>query len=194
MRKGRLRLLKYFVHRIAVFSCLLPFRIYAQNEVPSSAHVISLSECVSYALQHQPLLQQTRLNEEISASNTRIALADWWPQLNLTGNLQHYVQQPVVIFPDFTNPGGPKRKNTTGVINNSTLQLSATQNLYNTGLMIAGKTAPDYRLLASQNTKSAKIDLIVNVSKAYYDVLLSEQQIKVLGEDVQRQEKNTTNT
>ena len=88
---------------------------------------------------------------------------------------------------------GPKRKITTGVVNNSTVQLSATQNLYKTDLLFAGKTAQDYRMLARENTQSSKIDVVVNVSKAYYDVLLSGQQLKVLEEDVNRLEKNARN-
>ncbi len=191
MRIRPLRLLKYFVRQVAIIAMILPFRLYAQDNPAKPGAAITLDQCVSYALQHQPLLQKTQLNEDISKSNERIALSGWFPQLNLTGNLQHYIEQPVVIFPDFTNPSGPKRKITTGVLNNSSFQFSATQNLLNTSLLFAGKTAPDYNLLSRENTQLAKIDVVVNVSKAYYDVLLSNQQIKVLGEDVQRLEKNT---
>ncbi len=41
-----------------------------------------------------------------------------------------------------------------------------------------------------QTTVSDKIDVTVNVSKAFYDVLLTEKQIEVLDDDIVRLERN----
>ena len=175
-----------------VFIVILPaITLQAQNSSPGKVTQTTLPWCIDYALEHQPQLKEVQLNEDINESNIRIASAGWLPQVMATANVQHYVQLPVLIFPDFNNPSGPKRKVTAGVLNSSTVQLSATQNLYRTDLMFARRTAPDYRMLAAEDTKKTKIDVITEVSKGYYDVLLSDQQINVLGEDVQRLEKNT---
>ncbi len=192
MTKKLFRVLKDNNYWIVFFVFFQPHFIRAQNASGVSDSTASLSACISYAMEHQPLLRETQLNESISASNVKLALSGWFPQVTATANMEHYIQQPTVIFPDFTNPTGPKRKITTGVLNNSTATLGVTQNIYTTDLLFAGKTAPDYRLIASENTRKSKIDVVVDVSKAFYDVLLSEQQIKVLNEDVQRLEKNKT--
>jgi outer membrane protein len=173
---------------------MIPFRAnqaLAENLPDSVRSDFNLIRCIDYALKNQPILNQTRLDELITNKNIQIALSGVLPQLSINANMQHYLQLPVLIFPDFSNPTGPKRKITTGVLNTSAMQLSATQNIYNTQLLFAGRTAPDYRRLSGENTERFKIDVVVNVSRAFYDVLLTEQQIKVLSEDVQRQQVNT---
>ncbi len=43
---------------------------------------ITLQQCVGYALQHQPLLQQSLIDEAITESAIRSRLSEWYPQLN----------------------------------------------------------------------------------------------------------------
>jgi outer membrane protein TolC len=62
--------------------------------------------------------------------------------------------------------------------------------LYSNDVLLAGKTARSFRVQAEQNTENYKIDLIVKVSKGYYDVLLSQLQLKVYSEAIIRLERN----
>ncbi len=151
---------------------------------------VNLNTCIKYALNHQPIIQQMQLNEDITRQDIRIALSDWFPQINANAGLQHYLKQPVSIFPDFTNPSGPKREITTGVLNTSSLQFSASQVLYNNDVLIAAKSEKYYKLKSSQTTKERKIDLVVEVSKSYYDVLLSEANLNFLKDDIIRIDKS----
>ncbi|SMB99379.1 hypothetical protein SAMN00120144_0164 [Hymenobacter roseosalivarius DSM 11622] len=45
------------------------------------------------------------------------------------------------------------------------------------------------RLNNSQNTTAFKIDVVTNVSKAFYDILLTQEQLRILDEAIVRQEK-----
>ncbi len=155
--------------------------------IPDSA---DLNTCLVYAMDHQPLVKQLQINEEISRRDVGIALSDWLPQIDLSGSFQKYIKQPVTIFPDLSNPEGPKREITTGVKNTSAIQLNANQEIFNSDVFIAGKTAKYYRLRSRQTTHQSKIQLVVNVSKAYYDILLSTAQMDFLQEDFARQEKS----
>ncbi len=155
--------------------------------IPDSA---DLNTCLVYAMKHQPLVQQLQINEEISRRDVGIALSDWLPQIDLSGSFQKYVKQPVSIFPDFSNPEGPKREITTGVKNTSAIQLNASQEIFNSDVFIAAKSAKYYRLRSRQATHQSKIQLVVDVSKAYYDILLSTAQMDFLQEDFARQEKS----
>lgn len=152
----------------------------------------NLNDCINYALVNQPLLQQIKIDEDITRQDIRISLAGWLPEVNLDANDQHYLKLPVSFFPNLNDPSGPKQKITSGVANTSALQFSANQTLYSTDLFFAGKTAHNLKKLSKVNTQSSKIDLVVNVSKAFYDVLLSQQQLDVLNEDIIRLEKNYT--
>jgi outer membrane protein TolC len=154
-----------------------------QNIITDSATV---NDCIKYALQNQPLVKQLNLDEGIARQNIRIALADWLPQINASAGLQHYLKQPVFLFPDLTNPTGPKILVPNGVLYNSSVQFSATQNIFNSDVYIAGRTAGNYRLQASQTTRSAMIELVVEINKAFYDVLLSKEQLNIIIEEINR--------
>jgi outer membrane protein TolC len=62
----------------------------------------------------------------------------------------------------------------------------ADQVIYNADVMLASQAARYSKLQARQNIESAKIDVIVNVSKAFYDILLTREQLNVLEEDIIR--------
>jgi outer membrane protein len=155
--------------------------------IPDSA---DLNTCLVYAMNHQPLVQQLQINEEISRRDVGIALSDWLPQIDLSGSFQKYVKQPVTIFPDPSNPEGPKREITTGVKNTSAIQLNANQTIFNSDVLIAGTSAKNYKLRSRQTTNQRRIQLVVQVSKAYYDVLLSTARLDFLQEDFSRQQKS----
>src|SRR5882762_8036077 len=114
---------------------------------------LSLDDCLAYAMNHQPFVQQAKIDEAITERVIKSKLADWYPQINLGYTFQHYLQQPSI-----TNPLALK--------NSSTTSVSVTQNILNRDVLLASKTAGDVRLNASQNTQLSKIDLVVDVSKS----------------------------
>jgi outer membrane protein len=154
-----------------------------QNLLTDSA---TINECLKYAFRNQPLVKQLKLDEGITNQNIRIALADWLPQITSGANLQHYLKQPVLLFPDISNPAGPKILIPSGVLYNSGISLSATQNIFNADVYIAGRTARTYRLQSAQTSKSALTEMVIEISKAFYDVLLSEEQLNLINEEITR--------
>jgi outer membrane protein TolC len=66
------------------------------------------------------------------------------------------------------------------------MQVNATQSIFNRDVLLASSTASKVRIQASQNTTRSKIDVVVDVTKAFYDVLATLQQIKVGEEDIIR--------
>jgi outer membrane protein TolC len=73
-----------------------------------------------------------------------------------------------------------------GVTNTSTGQLYLNQSIFNRDVLLANKTKGDVRLQTQQETVSRKIDVTANVSKAFYDILATQQQIKVANENIVR--------
>jgi outer membrane protein len=165
--------------------CMISFALNAQGEKILSDS-ITIDECLGYAMNHQPLVKQLRLDEEIANQNVKIALSEWLPQINSSAGYQYYLKQPVSIFPDLSNPTGPKMPLTTGVRNNSSVQFNASQNIFTNDLYFAGRTARYYRQQAKQTTRKELVQLVVDISKAFYDVLLSEQMLNIIDEDIDR--------
>lgn len=167
--------------------CFSPFLIRAQGKTDTLLKDANLHDCVQYALKHQPLINQSAIDEDIAETTIRSKLSDWYPQINFAYNLQHYLQLPTSFFPD---ANGNKKATRVGVKNTSNFQITGTQNIFNSDLLLASRTAADIRTQVRQTTVSNKIDVVVEVSKAYYNLLLSQQQVKVLDENIVRLERS----
>jgi outer membrane protein len=150
----------------------------AQSETDTLLQEASLQDCVKYALAHQPSLQQSLLNEQIVNQEIKTKLADWFPQINFNFNVQHYYKLPTSIF-----QGNQVH---IGSINTSSGQFSITQNIFNRDVLLAATSAGDVREQAAQSTASNKINVIVDVSKAYYSVLLAQNQFDLINQDIAR--------
>jgi len=146
----------------------------------------TLENCLQYALTHQPLLKQSQLNEQIAEQTIKSKLADWFPQLNFNFNLQHNYKLPTSIF-----QGNPVN---IGVINTSSGQFSLSQTIFDRDVLLASTTAGDVREQTKQQTASEKINVIVSVSKAYYAVLLTQNQIDLINQDIARLELSLKDT
>ena len=144
---------------------------------------VSLQDCINYALKHQPLIQQSAIDEEIVSNTIKSRLADWYPQVAVNYNLLHYFQLPVAFIPDANGEKHPAR---TGVANTSAIGFSVSQNIFNKDVLLANRTSGDVLQQSRQRTISNKIDVVVEVSKAFYDVLLTERQVQVLDENIVR--------
>lgn len=156
---------------------LIPIITHAQ-QTDSLLQQATLENVVKYALDHQPAVQQALLDQRITEKTIRGRLADWYPQINATANYQRNIDLPAAVF------DGQVRY--LGVNNNSALQLNGTQTLFNRDVLLAGRTASTIRQQAAQVTGRTKLDVVVDVTKAFYDLLATSQQIKVGEEDIIR--------
>ncbi len=164
---------------------LLPFcfttTAYCQ-QLNDSISSLSLKQCIDYALQHQPGLQQSLIRATIAKASNAISLSGWYPQVGVTANFNHYLQRPTAL----SNINGVETPVQTSVVNTSTPAVGITQTIFNPALVYAAKVAPLNLKAAEQSIDSSKIDLVANVSKTFYSLLLTLQQIDVLKEDTAR--------
>ena len=157
----------------------LPHAILAQSNNDSAfLSSATLQDCIQYAIRHNPDLQNAKINEDITETIIKSKLADWYPQVNFIYNLQHNFQLPTFNFNGNLSHSG--------TYNTSGAQLGLTQNIFNRDVLLATRTSKDVRLLSGQNTEEQKINLAVLVSKAFYDLILTQQQLKVIEEDIVR--------
>ncbi len=152
--------------------------VQAQQQQDSILSDATLEECVQYALNNQPRIQQSLIDEKIVNANVKSRLADWYPQINFDYTLQHYFKTPITVI-----NGTPV---STAAENFSTAYFSVNQNIFNRDVLLASRTARDVRIQASQITTNNKIDLTLNVSKAFYALLLAQQQIELVDQDIIR--------
>src|SRR5690349_15876676 len=142
----------------------------------------TLPGCIQYALAHQPHIQQSMLDEKIAGATIKSKLADWFPQISLDAYYQHNIKLPTNFF------NGAYIAN--GTSNISSIGVSGTQNIFNPDVLLAARTSGDIKKAYSQVTDSVRIGTIAGVSKAFYDVLLTQRQISVLDEDIVRLDRS----
>lgn len=167
-----------------IFSFVFP-SLFSKAQVSTAdttLTTVTLQSAIEYAIKRQPLIQQSLIDEAITASQIRSRLADWYPQINFNYNIQHNFILPTSII-----GGNPVQF---GVRNTSAGQFTITQSIFNKDVLLANRTKGDVLLQTKQATEGNKIELVSNVSKAFYDVLATQQQIKVAEENIVRLQRS----
>lgn len=177
MNKNRVSVIRLLL----VSFILCSVNVNAQNK-DSLLQDATLQNIIKYALKNQPAVQQSVIDEKITELQIKSKLSEWYPQINFNYLYQHNFQVQTSII------GGNAVK--LGVDNTSALQFTASQSIFNRDVLLASRTKGDVRMQAKQQTEGTKIDVAVSVSKAFYDVLATEQQIKVVNENIIRLEKS----
>lgn len=149
-----------------------------ESKLQSNAN---LDELIDYALRNRIELKQAQLDQEIGEREIASALSGWFPQINATGSLSHSFQLPTANINGTNVPMGQK--------NNSALTFQADQAILNPQLFQASKAAQFVRQQNNLNLENTKINTVVSISKAYYDILTSEEQIKIINENITRLER-----
>ncbi len=146
---------------------------------------LTLQECLDFALNNKPSIKQAQIDEDITEREIRASLSAWLPQVRSQFGYNNNLKIPTNII----NRDGEQQTVQFGVKNNSNVLFQADQVLYNTDVLFAAKTARFLRTQSKQNTTDDKINTIVNVSKVFYDVLFTQDQVKVLDDVIKRQQK-----
>ncbi|MGD0583615.1 MAG: TolC family protein [Bacteroidales bacterium] len=187
-RENKFWVLKYALAALMLF--FLPLSLVSQPVTDTLPSKVTLSQCISYALANHSLIKQSMIDEDIMKKNIRISLSGWYPQVELDADFQHYFKIPYVYYPDPANPAGPPIQLPAVTSNVSSGILAANQIIYSSSLLYAARSSKELRNEASENTESSRINIYVNVSKAFFDVLLTEAQLRVLDEDIMRLQRN----
>lgn len=167
---------------LVIFSWLVFQAGFAQSHPQLPQHAFTLEQCIQFAVVNHPEIKQAQLDERITEYSIQSKLADWYPQLGGNYNLQHYFQRQTSFF-----NGNPIPIGTT---NTSAAQFYLTQNIFNRDVLLANASKKDVRLSARQSRQATIIDITANVSKAFYDILTTSQQIKVSDENILRLQKS----
>ncbi|RZM27657.1 MAG: TolC family protein [Pedobacter sp.] len=145
----------------------------------------TLQEVINYALSNKPGVKQSLIDEEIGERDIKSALSGWLPQVNANATYNNNLKQQVNTL----TTNGQTSFLTLGTRHTSSVILQADQQFLNAGLIQASKAAKYYRQQYKQNTENNKITTVVDVSKAYYDILTSIEQLNIINENIARLEK-----
>ena len=171
---------KSFSLLLFTFKLLIPVVLIAQ---PSKDTIVTLKQCVDFALRNQPTVRQAAIDQEINERDIRIGLSAWLPQVTSSDLYQYYFKGSPAAAAVLPSSAGT-------ISQYSALNLQANQVIYNNEVQQASKAAKYSRMYYQQNTVSSQINVVSDVSKAFFDVLLSRKQLDILNEDVIRLQRS----
>ncbi len=148
----------------------------AQPATDSILKEPTLPNIIQYALKRQPAVQQSLIDEATTLLQVKSKLADWYPQVNFNYLYQHNFQLQSNII------GGNVVR--FGVNNTSSMQFTASQTIFDRDVLLAKRTKDIVLKQSKQQTANTSIDLVVAVSKSFYGLLTTRQQIKVTDQNI----------
>ncbi len=160
---------------------LYPSVLLAQTNTATPPDNLTLEQCIDYALKNQAEVKQAQIDELIGEHDIKANLAGWFPQIDASYGATHNIKLQQQPFGDQVVTLGQKYT--------SNLLLNADQKLFDNDLILATKAARYRRQQLDLNLVDTRINTVVDVSKAFYDVLLTQEQIRILDENLVRQEK-----
>jgi outer membrane protein len=141
----------------------------------------TLQDCINYAYEHQDTVINAKLDIKSADYRVKEIIGGGLPQITGGATFQDYLKVPTSLLPgEFFNAPGTFVPVKFGVKYQSNLTLDVNQIIFDGSYIVGLKARNTYKELSQRNYTRSKIDANVNVTKAYYQVLVSNEQIKLL--------------
>ena len=175
-------MLKMDKFKIVLAGCL--YMVFGFGNAQNS---YTLQQSIDYALQNSPTIKNAQLDYNIAKSKVKETTAIGLPQINGKWDLLHNVSvqkqfMPAQIF-DPTAPEDALYPAPFGVDFSSNASATLTQLLFDGSYLVGLQAAKVYTQLAEQGIAQSKEEVIVNVQKAYYMVLVTQKRIEQIEEN-----------
>ena len=164
----------------------------------------TLEQCIDYAMEHNENLLNAALDREIADARVRETIADGLPQINGNLDLAYNYKIATTPIPDFISPSvygvlfqesllEPRNLGDPAVFpaqfgtkytGSATIGLE--QMIFNGSYFVGLKAARTYTELSRKDQVKSEIDVIEAVSKAYYLLLVNEEQVALLNKNYNR--------
>ncbi|MEK6570120.1 MAG: TolC family protein, partial [Bacteroidota bacterium] len=151
------------------------------SEKKTQPLVLTLAQAISIALEQNRdvlIADQDRYKADAQISEARSGA---FPQINLSGQYARNIQKPVLFLPP-DNPflkSGSSVKFEMGSNNAYSMGLQISQTLYSKKLGTAIDIAEDFHAYSEKSYEGTALDVVLNVKKAFYGVLLVQRLVEV---------------
>lgn len=130
---------------------------------------LSRNECVTIALQDNPTIRVADMEVKRMDYSKRETLANLFPNIDFSGAYQRTIKLQTVSM----NMGGQSQQFKMGTDNNWNFGFSASMPLVNAQLWKSLQISDTQILASLEESRASRLDLVNNVNKAYYALLLA---------------------
>jgi len=166
---------------------------YAQQAPPPKVSQLTLADCIKYAYAHQDSVVNAGLDVKSAEYKVKETIGTGLPQVSGSITFQDFLKPPATVGPNldgiFTggaiNYNAPLVQFPFGAVKyNNTYSLSATQLLFSGTFIVGLQAVKTFKELSQRSLVRTKIQINVNVTKAYYQVLVSNEQLVLLDANI----------
>jgi len=165
-------------------------KLKAQNK-DASTYSVTLEQAIDFAIQNQPSVLNASLEQEIARKKVNELTGLGLPQISGSVDAKDYLRVPTVVIPAiaFGGPEGVIQTAQFGLQYEASAGLNASQLLFDGSYFVGLKASKTYAELARKNYQQTKIETALQVSKAYYNVLVNAERMDLLNANVERIKK-----
>lgn len=161
-------------------------RTFAQEQPASQTYNFSINDAINYAYTHKDSVVNAGLDVKSADYKVKETIGQGLPQISGSAAFQDYLKIPTTLLPGefFGQPAGTFIPVKFGVKYQSNLGVSVNQLLFDPSYIVGLQGRKTYKELYNRAYTRTRIDVGVNVTKAYYQVLVSNEQIKLLDANI----------
>lgn len=137
---------------------------------------LSRDECIRIALQESPTIKVANLEVKRMDYSKKEVLANLFPSIDFTGAYQRSIELQTISM----NMGGQSQQFKMGTDNVWNFGFSAAMPLVNATLWKSISLSDTQILQSLESARSSRLDLVNNINKAYYALLLAIDSRKVI--------------
>jgi outer membrane protein TolC len=153
-------------------------------------NAMSLQECIDFALANNERTKIANFDMALAESEIRETIGTGLPQIEVNAgvNYNYEVQQSLVDVSNFDPgvPAGTTAPIAFGLPYDANAVLSVRQLIFDGSFFVGLQAAKTLKELTSKESLETEIDVVEAVSKAYYTVLINEEQLALLEKNYMR--------
>jgi outer membrane protein TolC len=157
-----------------------------QTAQPAAVHNFSLQDCINYSYEHQDTVKNAALDMKNAEYKVRETTGIGLPQITGTASFTDYLKTPTVIF--------GTQKFSIYQPYNAAAGIGLNQIIFSGSYLVGLQASKTYKELSQRSYTRSRIDTRVNVTKAYYQVIVSNEQIKLLDADIAQLKRQVNET
>ena len=151
----------------------------AQTTAPAAQpYNFTLADCIKYAYEHQDSVKNAALDVKSADYKVKETIGIGLPQVSGAVSFQDYLKIPTIILNGSSFSIYQKYTNTFGA--------NVSQILFDGSYLVGLQASKTYKELSQRSFTRSKIQTNVTVTKAYYQVLVSGEQIKLLDANIKQ--------
>lgn len=173
------------IHFLITAVCSIAVKSYGQQAPPDTGtYNFTIADCVNYACNHQHDVVNANLDVTSANYHVKEIIGQGLPQISGSANFLDYLIIPTTLIPGsfIGQTGNVKLK--FGVTYQSTAAATLSQIIFDPNYFVGLAARKTYKQLYERSYDRSKIEANVNVTKAYYQVLVSVEQLKLLNADL----------